>query len=565
MRPAARRRPAILTAELTGQTSLFTAPEPYGSGVMIHRLIPAVAAGAIPPSPRRVVAKEESRAAAARAALPFALAGFSGVLFATAFPPLSWTAAAWVSLVPLFTACASLSPRRAAIAGMCWTALAATGVASFLPAMLSGYFGLGPISSWTAALVIALGLHGLFVSVFAAWLAWLTQRGGAHPWLIAGGWLVCELARSGNPLGSPWALAATSQVPWITLIQSVDLAGPFAVGMLVAAVNALLASACVPALRGGRIGLSTLSIIGALAAVLLYGEIRLRQDFSVGAPVGVAVVQGGATPAQPSQRAARLARYAALSSERAAPNADLILWPEHALDGYLQEPSRTRAAVLRVAAGTGADLLVGGPHYEASPNGTRYHNSAHLVRDGGVAGRYDKRLLVPFAEDDRVARALGAAPSGYTPGQGGLVLAAHALRLGPLLCVEAMFPALARQAVEHGAELLVTLSNDTWFVQPAAARQQLDLAVLRAVENRRYLVRAASTGFSAVIDPHGRTVARSELDTFDVLNTTVRAAHARTPYQRWGEAFAWLVLAAVTLATLRTELLNARQQPRRIE
>lgn len=118
--------------------------------------------------------------------LPFALAGLSEVIYATAFPPLSWTIAAWVSLVPLLVACAALSPLRAAMAGMCVTMAGAVGVASFLPAMLSRYFGLAVVPTWIATVAIVAGLHGIFVGGYAAWVAWLVRRRAAHPILLAG-------------------------------------------------------------------------------------------------------------------------------------------------------------------------------------------------------------------------------------------------------------------------------------------------------------------------------------------------------------------------------------------
>jgi apolipoprotein N-acyltransferase len=100
-------------------------------------------------------------------------------------------------------------------------------------------------------------------------------------------------------------------------------------------------------------------------------------------------------------RAARLARHVSLSTDRAAAGASLIVWPEHALDAYLEEPSDTRDAILHLAAATGSDLILGGPHFTPSAAGTRYHNSAYLVHRGHIAGRYDKHRLVPFAEDRR--------------------------------------------------------------------------------------------------------------------------------------------------------------------
>lgn len=479
----------------------------------------------------------------------FALAALSGVAWAACFPPLGWSLAAWVALVPLLVACAALTPWRAALAGMCWSVTAAAGVASFLPSMLSGYFGLTPVASWLATITVV-GVHGVHPSVFAAWVAWLARRRRASPLLVAGGWLACELARAHDGLGSPWGLAAYSQLGRTSIVQIADLAGPYGIGMLVAAVNGCVAAWLVPSLRGRHPTRSAVTIAVALVATVVYGEWRLRQSFADGDPVRVAVVQGGAPETGEARRAERLARYVALTTTGAAPDADLIVWPEYAVDGYVEEPSRTRDAVLALDAVTDADVVLGGAHFEVSPGGTRYHNSVYLVRGGRLAARYDKHRLVPFAEDT------------YAPGPGTFVLPARA-RAGTLLCVESMLPDLAREAVGQGAEVLVNLSNDAWFGREAPARQQLDIATLRAVENRRWLVRAAATGISAVIDPYGRTVTETAWDAHQVLNATVRAAHGRSPYQRWGDAFAWMVFAAVLEATLRPLVVPTARNKRR--
>lgn len=253
----------------------------------------------------------------------------------------------------------------------------------------------------------------------------------------------------------------------------------------------------------------------------------------------------------------------ALTTGGADAQARLIVWPEYAVEAYLEEASPTRTTVLRTAHDSRADLILGGPHHESSASGTRYHNSVYLVRDGRLAGRYDKHRLVPFAEDGGFGWQRGDQSTHYTPGHGTFVLPASALRVGTLLCLEAMFPDLARQAVREGAEVLVNLSNDAWFGHAEPARHQLQIATLRAVENRRYLVRAAATGFSAVIDPYGRTLEQSEFDAHQALNATVRAAHVRTPYQRFGDTFAWMVIVGVAAATLRRWLHWIRQHNRR--
>jgi len=492
----------------------------------------------------------------------FVLSTLSGLAYAAGFPPVSWPVAPWLALTPLLVACAALSPARAALAGMCWAVTAAVGVAGFLPTMLSGYFGLATLPSWLGAVAIVAILHGVFVSAYAAWVSWLARRRAANPLLLAGGWLACEVARATGVLGSPWALAAYSQVRWTPVIQIADLAGPYGLGLLIAGVNACAAAWLVPALRGRRPRLATSIVAAALAATLLYGHWRLGQTFADGDAVPVTVVQGGAPAADRSQRAARLDRYVALTTSETDAGRGLIVWPESAVEDYLEEPTSTRDTVLGLTHGR-PDLILGGPSYEPSASGTRYHNSAYLIRGGRIAGRYDKHRLVPFAEDDRLSWLVGRRDITYTPGPGAFVLPATALRAGILVCVEGMFPYLARQAADQGSDVLVNLSNDAWFGDAAPARHQLEIATLRAVENRRYLVRAAATGFSAVVDPSGRVLTTSDFGTTQVLHATVRASHVRTPYQRWGDALAWLVIAAVAGASLRSLLVPPTHMDRR--
>jgi apolipoprotein N-acyltransferase len=481
----------------------------------------------------------------------FALCTVSALIYAAGFPPLAWSIAPWLALAPLLVACAALSPSRAAVAGMWWAVVAALGVGWFLPGMLSRYSGLPAILSWLATAAVVGGLHGLYLSFYAAWVAWLVRRRAANPILLAGGWLACEFARAHGSLGIPWALAAYSQVRATSLIQIADITGPYGIGLLIAATNACAAAWWAPALRGRRPWRDAATIAAALLAAWLYGHWRLGQRFDDGAPVRVAVVQGGAPAVDPAQRAVVLARYASLTRNGAAPDADLIVWPESAVQTYLDEPSSARDTVLGLARDRSADVVLGGPHYTPSPSGTRYHNSAYLVRGGHVAARYDKHRLVPFAEDGRFAWLLGARTTSYTPGSGASILPGAGLRLGTLLCIEAMFPDAVSRTVHQGADVLLNLSNDAWFGHAAPARQQLEIATLRAVENRRYLVRAAATGFSAVVDPHGRALVESAYGAEQVLNATVRASHTRSPYQRWGDAFAWLVMACVAAASAR--------------
>lgn len=497
------------------------------------------------PAPWPAAARRAGRSQARVAA---ALTAASALLYAAGFPPLAQPWAPWLALAPLLIACATVTPARAALLGLGWAALFGAVVAGFLPGMLASYFAIPAPFAWLAAAAL-IGAHGLPFAGYAAWVAWLARRGAATPLRLAGGWLAVELLRGSTP-GGGWALAAYSQLAWPPVVQIADLAGPYGIGALIAAVNACLAAAVVPALRGRRPLASGALVLAAALATLAYGHWRLGQDHADGAAVPVAVVQGGATPRQPGLRAARLARYATLTGAGARAHGGVVVWPEYATEAYLDEASPTRDAVMQVAAAAGADLVLGGPHFDRAPQAAGapalvYHNSAYLVRDGRIAARYDKRRLVPVAE------------RAYHPGTGDAVLPLRGLRAGALLCVEAMHPELARAAVAAGAEALLVLSNDAWFGQPAAMRHQFDIAALRAVETRRHLIRAAATGVSGIVDAHGRTRAASAVDAWQVLNAAVPPGRARTVYQRCGDAFAWLAVAAVAVATWR-----ARRVPR---
>ena len=135
-----------------------------------------------------------------------------------------------------------------------------------------------------------------------------------------------------------------------------------------------------------------------------------------------------------------------------------------------------------------------------------------------------------------------------------LVLSSLALfPIAVLICVEAMHPAYARRLARQ-AGLLVNLSNDAWFDHPVPAAHQLAITSLRAIENRRWLVRASASGFSALIDPTGYVVSRSTFGQPDEVFGTVGWREDVTPYQRWGDALAWAALAFVVASTLRAAI-----------
>jgi apolipoprotein N-acyltransferase len=485
---------------------------------------------------------------------PLLLTICSAVLYALSFPPVSFSFLAWIALVPFFLAVTHVRPVIALSLGLLWGVVMTAGFGWCFPTMVADYFGLSPLVGWLFFFLVCLGLFGIYFSVFAAWLSWLAHRRAVNPLLVGLGWGVCEFARANLFYGNPLALLSYSQVSFTRLSQIADFAGPYGVSMVVAAVNACLAGLFSSTLRSRGPLVSTLGPVCAIGCALAYGEWRLTQTFTTGAPVKVAVVQAAIDRQfrwAPEHREINLGRYLALTKEVASVRPRLIFWPENAVDFYLQEEAPERDAILGIVRDLNADLVLGGPSYGYGASHVYYQNSVFLVRKGRLAGRYDKIRLLPFAETDQLRELFSREPLHLKPGRSSRTLRAEDIRLGAFVCFEAMYPDLVRRFAAHGAEVLVNPSNDDWFGVSAPARHLLDIASVRAIENRRYLVRPTSTGFSAIIDPHGRAVALSRFGAPEVLTASVSPSRAQTPYQRWGDLTAWIAVAYIVIASLR--------------
>lgn len=240
---------------------------------------------------------------------------------------------------------------------------------------------------------------------------------------------------------------------------------------------------------------------------------------------------------------------------------ELVIWPETSLPFfYGQSPYdadvRSFAKELRVP------LLFGALGTRGKTQPPALYNRASLVdAEGRDAGSYDKEHLVPFGEylppilNGKLFEPLLQGLGGFTPGGGDPLfeLAAKerpAIRMGMLICYEAIFPELARKRAADGAEILLNMSNDAWYDRTAAPVQHLQLAAMRAVEQGRYLARATNTGITAFIDPLGGIHRVSSPDyalfTDVALTGKVLALKGHTPYfylHPWLPALELIVLA----------------------
>jgi apolipoprotein N-acyltransferase len=488
----------------------------------------------------------------------------SAVTYGWCFPPNPHPWLSWIALAPFLMVIRKGTAGRALFLAWVWTVAMAYTVNDWFPRAVSGYF------HQPAAVGIALFLG---VSTFTAALQYMafaavyrqlvTLHPTAVPFLAASAWVAADMARLLLFGGDPWALLGYSQVGVLPIMQIADATGVHGITFVVAAVNAALAELWCAArdrrrLVPAAIGMSS-SVFAALS-VLVYGAVRLHAGVptaDAGQPVGI--VQAHLPLGSQWKRefyGRNLSTYLRLTNELLRASAPpLVVWPENAMTFFLSDEPSYRRSIASVLEPFGAQLLAGGPELRPGPP-SQYLNAAFLISpQGDIVGRYDKRLLLPFAEYfplgqfDFLRRAFARfrafVPGGRTP-----LLQTAVGPLGVVICNEGFFPEPAAERVRDGAIALVNLANDSWLADPKYSEPAFDMVTLRAVEQHRWIIRSSTAGPSALIDPFGRVTQRSDLLSAATMFGVIEPSHTVTLYNRIGDAFAWGCVVLTMLAWL---------------
>jgi apolipoprotein N-acyltransferase len=494
----------------------------------------------------------------------FPWAVLSGLLLAAAFPPLGLGALAWIALVPLLLALRGVRPARALLlggtAGLVFHGLVPGWT---LAAWWSGpAVGLNPANYALATLFSA-----AFPAVFALLACWLGRR---HPAWVAlswpATWLVVEYARSNlGWLAMPLGVIGYSQDRFLLAAQLAAFSGVYGVSFLLVASNAALALCVRLAVRSGVPALPASAALGVTACGGGLLNVALPGTWDP-APshadrkLHVTVVQAGAAGESGPTPRALFQRYRRLTRE-AEPQPGLVVWQKAALPVPVPASAPAALALASVARESGAALLVGtGGLDKRRPGRERARGAANSAvlfsADGRLLGRYDKMRLLPFNEyvplREHVPWPAWVGPDipDAVAGSEPLVFDLGGSRLGVRICWENFFPGAFRTSVREGAELMMSLTNEAFTDRRAAHDQMLAMNVFRAIENRVAVVRAATTGVSAIIAPSGRIVARVEdaggrdVDVEGVISADVPLRAGGSFYTRHGD---WLVALCALL------------------
>lgn len=481
-------------------------------------------------------------------------------LYGLSYPPYGAPWVTWIALVPLLLALRGLSAGRALLLAWLSGLTMAYAITDFLPEAVAYYYGQGLFFGVLLFVASVSVMCCLSHMAFAAWYRWPGRTEGSvlAPLLVAAAWVVAEFVR-GDLEGNPWGTVGYTQTHWLPMVQIAEWTGVYGVSFVVVAMNAALADVIVR--RGAKRAVAGVALVGALAAgMFAYGHGRLAEiEAQPAGDVPIAVVQGNVDLGSRWRQelyGQNLESYLRQSQDAVKRGpVQLVFWPENAVTFFLEDEALYRYAIGHVLGPMGAQLVTGGPHAEPGPP-QRFYNSAFLVgTDGEVAGRYDKRVLMPFAEYYPAWLALlsqrqfGGVRE-FSEGRPAAPLPTVAGPAAVVTCNEALFPRTVRERVAEGGGFLVNLANDGWLGVHKYSERVLDMVALRSIEHRRFTVRASSSGGSAIVAPSGRVLAASAPFAAEVLRGEIRARDDVTPYGRHGDWFVALCAAVVLVSVV---------------
>ncbi len=443
----------------------------------------------------------------------------------------------------------------------------------FVPDVVLRFTPLPAVAAY-AALVLLAAAQALPWAAGGAVTHVLTRRVPALPVWLA--YAIGVYVATFVPAVFPWTPAG-GLTPWPVVVQIADVVGERGVSFVVALVAGLLAYAVTRARaeRSLRAAAAPVAVAcAALAVVLAYGVVRMAaveraREAAPHAQVTLVQPEFEASDRWDASRAELMIdRLTVLTRGAEQRGTDLTVWPESAYPFTLRSSARRSPLAERAVlqAGVHGPVITGA--YMSGPPGIGYNSAVLATDDGSLAAPYHKRHLLWFGETVPLSdtfpwlRKVFAKGTGLAPGHESVVLVTGPIRAAVLNCYEDTLPEAGREAMETSPNLLVNITNDAWFAGSAEGELHLRLAVLRAIETRRDLVRAVNRGPTTWVDANGRVRSRYDLPMPGTLRTTpALLMSAPTLFIRFGDLPLALLVAASIVAPIAATKRRGRRLP----
>lgn len=498
--------------------------------------------------------------------IKFISAILSGLLLTCSFPSICIDWIVWFAIVPLLIASNNLSSKKCFYLGL------TTGLAHYLTLIYwliytFRTYGNLPIYLCVVILLLLSVYLSFYIALFAVALSKLRRNSLIYFIMIPVLWVALEYVRSFFLTGFPWELIGHSQFENLTIIQISDIFGVYGVSFLIVLSNATLFSIFTYLAKENSVSKTVIITVASAFALIFgmawfYGVWRIQSidDLIAKQPCKrIAIIQGNIDQSQkwnPDLQVKTMQKYINLSFTVKKFKPDIIVWPETAASFYFLYDMKLSAMIIKAVNEANSDFLIGAPFFISKGKILEYYNSAYLINhDGNILGKYDKVHLVPFGEYVPFKKWLPflgkmtQCADDFQSGDKGVVIDWNNYKIGAQICYEIIFPNLSRQMVDNGAELLINITNDAWFGNTSAPYQHFSMAVFRAIENKRSLVRSANTGISGFINPIGRIIEQTPIFQQAAITNSMPMLRTKTIYTRFGDVFAMLCLAAALVFT----------------
>jgi apolipoprotein N-acyltransferase len=381
-------------------------------------------------------------------------------------------------------------------------------------------------------------------------------------------WVIGHL----GDLRFPWLGLGTSLADAPILVQWADIAGARGVTLWLAWCNVMIVETTTD-VRGAwgvvrRLG----PVVGTIMLALAYGVWRMKT-----LPVRDVGVIGMVQPNEafsekwnPKHADSAMTTLFALSRTlmARAPRPQLLVWPEAAVPGFFVDHPQWDAAISAFVRENQVPLLTGGLNLEPEgPRAYRIFNAAFYFDSTGDRMRYPiyaKHYLVPVTERVpfvpvsffRAIPGLARWSGGFRPGKESPVYASPVGKFGVVICYESAFEDAARIYRAHGADFFINVTNDAWFGNTSAPAQHASHLVLRTIETRMGVARAANSGITEFLDPLGRAYAATKLNAAAAIAGVLRTSDVIPLYVRLGD---WMGSLVVVLTLGGAGLLLKRR------
>lgn len=493
----------------------------------------------------------------------------TGILFALALPPFKTGFLAYWALIPFFLLLEEKHGREA-----------------FRWGYITGLFISVPTLFWLGWVTIP-GLFGvllvwpLYIALFALLHTFLVRQLSSAAFALAPFiWVSIEYLQSLTELAFPWNYIGYSQSYYLPLIQYAEYTAVFGVSFWVVLLNVLFYITWKRYSLQRTVSLSAIiAIVALIAGPLFFGLNKMASGAAPGEKIKISLIQGNRDPNAKwdgDVYADNYDVYEKLTKQSLAENPDLVIWPETALPFYLRSKPQYIQSIHSLIDSTATSLLTGTMDFVYFRDGSYdAFNSAMLFEpDNGRIQTYSKRKLVPFSERvpykkyfpfNFLKKALWDLGIGdFGIGEDFDIFSAKIkshdqnrtdaenldYKTGTAICYESVFPDHVRKYVNAGANFLIIITNDAWFGKTSAPFQHTQIAVFRAIENRRAIARCANTGISCFIDRFGRVRKSTPLFTEAIVTDNLLLNNDVTFYTHYGNLFVIFIAVASALFVL---------------